>query len=427
MGGKVSLLLVLSFGAVFAIFSNKMLDTKGVATSNYAFYFNKSQAHYLSVSGIHMALTNLNQISHNWTPSNPYPIAGGQVNIFLQTPSDGMRAITSVANYNGRTDTVIVTAKQKSFAEYGNYYQLFNNVWAATGDTFDGKFHANDWVQCYGDPVFLGKVTTTRGVKLYDSKSNPEFHEGWKLQSSDAVQFDTSSMRIAAFTNGKVFRDTTGANRRTEVKMTFNSNGTVTYSYRIGTGSWSVDKTEALSAITPNGLIYVERGNAYIQGTINGQATIVTSHRGDSNAGVVYVENTMQYASDPKINPASSDLLGLVAERRIEIPFNASRGDFKLEAAMFSMNGGLTVRDYANYPAAYKMDILGSIIGQKVEATAKYVWSGTLKKYIPTNGYSYIHKYDPRFDITAPPFFPKLRIFVPIAWYEGQVEVPAFY
>lgn len=427
MGGKIALILVLGFGSLFAVFGLKMLESQNVAVDNYAFYFNKSQANYLATSGVHIALTNLNQISHTWTPTNPYSIAGGDVYLAVNTPSDGMRTIRSVAHFNGRTDTVIVTAKQKSFAEYGNYYQVFNNVWAATGDTFSGKFHANDWIQCYGDPIFLGQVTTTKGIKLYNSNSFPEFHEGWKLQSSDPVQFDTTSMRLAAYSGGKVFRDTTGANRKTDVKMTFNSDGTVTYSYKIHNGSWSADQIVNLSALAPNGLIYVERGNVYIQGTINGQATIVTSHRGDSNAGIVYVENTMQYANNPQTNPASTDLLGLVAERRIEIPFNASRGDFKLEAAMFSMNGGLTVRDYANYPAAYKMNILGSIIGKNVEATATYVWNGTLKKFVPTKGYSYIHRYDQRFDITAPPFFPKLRIFVPIAWYQGQVQIPAFY
>lgn len=93
---------------------------------------------------------------------------------------------------------------------------------------------------------------------------------------------------------------------------------------------------------------------------------------------------------------------------------------------MLSQSGGLKVTNYSGYPSAYKMNIVGGIIGNNVEATATYVWDNIKKQYVPKNGYSYIHKYDKRFDVQVPPYFPKMRIFSTIAWYEGEVYIPAF-
>lgn len=426
MSGKISLILVLGFSSLFTFYGIKMLETKRSIYDNYAFYYNKSQANYYAVSGVHLALTNINHVNPNWTPASPLSIGNAIINITVSDLQVGIKRIRSIALFNGRIDTVIVVTKQKSFSEYGNYYQQFNNVWAATADTFDGPFHTNDFVQCYGNPVFLGKVTTARGIRLYDNRSFPEFHQGWKLQSADQVQFDTSFMRISANTNGRVFRDTTTQNRVTNLRLNFQSNGTVQYSWQIGTGSWSPNITTNISNLTSNGLILVQRGNIYVQGNLNGQVTLVATHRGSTSAGVVYIENSIQYADNPITNPNSDDFLGIVAERRVEIPFNSSRGDINIHAAMLAMGGGITVANYSNYPQAYKMNILGSITGLRVEPTATYVYNATLGRYVPSRGYSYIHKYDKRFDLIAPPFFPKLKLFATASWYQGQINIPQF-
>ena len=426
MTGKASLFLILGFGAIFTFYGLQIINSKRSIYDNYAFYFNKSQANYYAISGIHIALANINKVNSNWTPSGPLTIGNAKIYLTITNPAFGIKQIKSVSEFNGINDTIITLVKQKSFSEYGNFYQQFNNVWAATADTFDGDFHTNDFVQCYGNPVFLGKVTTAKGIKLYDNKSFPEFHQGWKLESADQVQFDTTFMRISAYSNGKVFSDTTTQNRVTEVRLNFQNNGTVDYSWRIGTGSWSPQINTSISSLAPNGLIFVQKGNIYVQGTLNGQLSIVATHLGASNAGIVYIENSIRYADNPLHNPNSDDFLGIVAQRRAEITFNNSRGDIDIQAAIFSEGGGITVNNYANYSAAYKMNIFGSVIGLKVEPTATYQWNNSLKRYVPVKGYSYIQKYDKRFDLQAPPYFPKLKIFSIASWYQGQVIIPQF-
>lgn len=120
-------------------------------------------------------------------------------------------------------------------------------------------------------------------------------------------------------------------------------------------------------------MIYIERGNAHIQGTLNGQVTIVASKKGSNGAGRVLIDNTIHYLVDPLSYPDScDDYLGLVAGQQVEIPFDPDRGDFTIHASMLSQNGGLKVNSYGSYPAAYKMNIVGGIIGHKVEPTANY-------------------------------------------------------
>ncbi len=104
----------------------------------------------------------------------------------------------------------------KNFAQYGNFYDK-NSTWWATGDTLRGPFHTDDEIKTYGRPVFLGFVTTKKGVKKYDSNTSPEFHCGLESGIEIPLEFDTSIIRIAAFTNGKIFRDTSGKKKITDV------------------------------------------------------------------------------------------------------------------------------------------------------------------------------------------------------------------
>ncbi|MEO8231177.1 MAG: hypothetical protein ABI638_02765, partial [Ignavibacteriota bacterium] len=71
------------------------------------------------------------------------------------------------------------------------------------------------------------------------------------------------------------------------------------------------------------------------------------------------------------------------------------------------------IEDYKKYKKAYKMNLVGGIIGQSVRETAEYDGSGN-----PIHGYSYVHKYDTRFTKVRPPFFPSTNFFRVVSWYE---------
>ena len=85
MGGRVSLLLVLAFSALFGLIGAQMLRTTNEATDAYVDYFKKTKAHDLAVSGANIAC---NEIYLNTFWKNGYSnlsIDGGNVNVSVDS------------------------------------------------------------------------------------------------------------------------------------------------------------------------------------------------------------------------------------------------------------------------------------------------------------------------------------------------------
>ena len=417
MSGKASLFLILGFSTIFAIMSRQLLSYSNEATDNYVEYYSATNAHNIANSGANMAVS---QVFFNkyWNAGySDISYMGGKLNVTVDTLGIDNKKITSIGTYDGVSDTTIVKMTPKNFAQYGNFYNVMGSVWAATGDTFSGPFHTNDYLNCYGDPVFLGYTSTTNGYKLYDKNSHPKFLGGYEEGVDIPLEFDTSAMRKAAYSNGKIIKDPTNKNKRVEVKLVFNSNGTITHSESIDNGKkWSSAVTEDLNTFAPNGVIYVEKGNIFVNGTVNGQATIIASQKGDGGAGMIHITSDITYKENPLTNPNSQDMLGMVAENSVQLDFDKTRGDINIQSSIYSQKGGLAIERYGEYPSAHNMNLLGGVIAQKIEATAHYYWDG--KKYVPDHGYSYVHKFDQRFLNMVPPFFPRTKYYKVLSWYE---------
>ena len=415
MGGKVSLLLVLAFSALFGIMGTQMLRTSNEATDAYVDYYKKTKAHDLAVSGANMAANEI-FINKLWMAGyNNLNIDYGSINVSVDTFNYNNKIITATSDFDGYKDTVIVWLEPKNFAQFGNFYNSMA-AWAATGDTFSGPFHTNDYLRCYGDPVFLGYTTTKNGVKLYNNLSHPEFHGGLDEGLYIPMEFDTSLIKAAANSGGKIFYDTTGSDKITDVKLTLQANGTVDYSININNTGWSPTINTPLTTLAPNGVIYVNKGNVYIQGTLNGRLSVVAAKNGTDGAGQVHITDDLRYNKNPLIDHTSTDMLGLIAEGYVQVDFNTATGDLDLHASIYSQKDGLVIERYKDYPSAHNMNIIGGVIGERVLATATYVWDGT--KYVPTHGYSYVHKFDERFNKVVPPFFPLTDKYRVIAWLE---------
>jgi hypothetical protein len=416
MGGKVSVILVMLFSGIFAMVGGSILNRNSGMTENFIDYYNSTKASNIAISGANIAINKL-YLDRYWMDGLDDEFADGNYLVTITKVGYDSRKIKSVGTYRGVSKNVEIFLEPENFALFGNFYNVMGGVWWASGDTLRGRFHANDWINCYGDPVFLGPATTSKGVKPYDKYSHPEFFGGTKITDPIPLEFDTSKMRIAAYTNGKVFRDTTNSGKVTTVNLKFLADGNVSYQIKIGSGSFTAEKTVPLNTLAPNGLIYVEKGNFYVEGTLNGRATIVASQKGSSSAGQVFITNSIEYAENPLVNPSSDDMMGIVAENKVTVTYNASRGDINIHSSIFSQKDGLVIEKYADYPTAYKMNLLGGIIGQKVQPTAKYKLIGG--KYVPVNGYSYVHNYDERFLKVRPPYFPGTKYFRVVTWYEN--------
>ncbi|MBS4035009.1 MAG: hypothetical protein KGZ85_11135, partial [Ignavibacterium sp.] len=175
---------------------------------------------------------------------------------------------------------------------------------------------------------------------------------------------------------------------------------------------WGPYITEPINTLSPNGVIFIDKGNVTMRGTVHGQVTVATSKKGGNGMGNVYIDSDIVYKDDPRTNPNSEDMLGIVCEDKIEVTFDNSRGDINIHATMFAQHDGLNIESYSSYTKINNMNILGGLIAKDTKPTASY--SGGK----PTKGYRFIHKFDDRFLKTVPPYFPTTGGLEIVSWLE---------
>jgi len=461
MGGKAAILLVLGFSLIFLVLGQNFMNLTTSAVDNSMNYYNSTQAYNIAVSGANLAA---NQIFMDKTWSAGYTnltIGYGTVNVYVSNNTSGtsgktimchkpgtnaqktmdisnsavsghlnhgdyvgactgdpsynssIATIISEGIYNGVTKTVIVDLKPSSFAKFGNYYSSMSAI-PATGDVFDGPFHVEANLQVYGSPQFNGKVTALGSLQQVGPSGAPIFNGGFQSGVSLPMSFDTTGIRSSA---DIIFRAPVGSNKGISVQLYFNNNGTVTYSTQVQGASWSTAQTTPITTLAPNGKIYVEAGNIYTKGTLNGQVTMTATTRGVTGYGNIYQVDDLQYHSDPTQHPSSTDMLGMIAEQNIRIQSNSQtqNKDVVTQASMYSMHGNIGPDDNLamGQSTLHDWKILGGLIAHDLRVTANYNYSGN-----PVNGLRFRHTYDTRFLTVVPPGFPNTGNFEIVGWYE---------
>lgn len=459
MGGKAAMLLVIGFSLIFMVFGNRFNNLSISSVDNNSEYYIHNMAHNIAVAGANLAANKV-FIDKTWdTGYEDLPYQGGIVNVYVTNPTGSsskveichgkgkhhrhtirvnahsvaahlahgdvlgncgspltadMVLIYSEGIFQGDTSSVYVELQPSTFAKYGNFYDKMASAIPATGDIFQGPFHVNDKMRTWGSPEFFGKVTSKKGLQMYNTK-DPIFHGGYESGVDVPRPFDTTGMRSAGSGGGIVIRDTTGANKKVDVEIEFDGNK-VEYRYMIDDGSstWSSVKKVKLSDF--NGMIYAERANVYVKGEIDGRATVVSTKMGKSGCGNIYQTDDLTYKVDPIAKPSSDNMLGLVAEENIRLQYNAhTKGkDIITQASMFAFNGDIGPDDalVTNDHKLAEWQILGGVIAHDVRVTAHYNAVG------PYEGYKFIHTYDERFLHSVPPFFPHTKNYEIVSWYE---------
>ncbi|MCB9248331.1 MAG: hypothetical protein H6613_07175 [Ignavibacteriales bacterium] len=250
MGGKAILLVILAFSMMFTVVNFNSSNTTTRAVENLSEYYSKTNLQNIAASGANMA-ANLIFQDPTWSGSfNKLPFQGGYIDINVTNFAVDKIKITSTAYLNGiyggeiKEDTALIkiVLEPSSFSEYGYYANIWGSGYLVTGDTVDGPFHTQDQLNTLGSPVFLGKVTTKKGVNSVGDKwgfgpANPEFLGGYSEESVN-VPFDLKPDKIKAAGNfdGKVFEDKiTG--KALDVKLVFEDDGS-----SVGVVKWSTKK-----------------------------------------------------------------------------------------------------------------------------------------------------------------------------------------
>ena len=114
MGGKVSIILVMSFSLLFALFGRNILNNSVTITENFSDYYSITRAQSIAISGANMAINKL-YLNKSWMAGySNLPFADGEINVDIDTVGWDSRRITSFGEYNGVTKKVEILLNQKT-------------------------------------------------------------------------------------------------------------------------------------------------------------------------------------------------------------------------------------------------------------------------------------------------------------------------
>lgn len=417
----VLLILVALTGIVMGVNSISVNETQPASNEML-----DKQVFYLAEGGVEKSLRYLSELSVPFGGSgatNNQPVilfdeepfyGNGTVTSYLD-PLDSNSGnptrfvgVTVRATLNGSGISKVLQVKvgQQNFSRYSYFSEMENTpgdstIWFTTGDNLHGPVHTNDQFHIYGSPAFYDEVSSSApSVDYYHGGSphdNPDFREGIALDVSPIpLPVNTDMLLNAANESGGLNL----SGNPVEIVFVVDGSGNPFLQVTIG-------GTISTMSYPGNGVIYVN-GNAEIKGTIRGQLTV------GCNGDIRIVDNVIYY-TDPRIDPASTDYFGIVAEQNVIVADNTANRDSADEtimAAIMALNTSWTVQNYNSGSPRGKLIVYGGIIQNKRGAV------GTFNSYGISTGYQKDYTYDERFLDNPPPAFPTTGRVEKVSWME---------
>jgi hypothetical protein len=455
MVGKAALLLVMGFSLIFLTFGYRFNSVSTQTVQNYADYYNETAAHNLASSGANMAANQI-FLDNSWTTgfSNLH-LNGGVINVNVQVinVAQNIRKIVSAATFGQNTSTVEVTLAPSRFSQFAYYSQSEGSgIWWTGNDTVYGPFHTQGNLLADNHPVFgvTGYRTTIQGKIVYHDYyasygiNEPTQHSSSSQKnaynqsiSNDAPIFHGSfesgvdqplpsnglqPLKDAATSGGKLFNlQSTSTLRYSNFYMTFNADQ-ITYrtvGQRKVSGSWvSFDSshTVAASTLAPDGVIYLDGKNKdgvpldiNLKGTVKGQYSVVSG-------GNIYLDDDIVYNSNPKTNPSSTDVLGIIAQNNVYISDNNNTTDITIDAAIYCQDGGFGSYNYDTRSVDGNINLYGGITQNTRLAVGTYTTDHG--NVVLHSGFNKRYRYDARLTTMSPPVFPTMGGFQIVSWKE---------
>ncbi|MCL0068934.1 PilX N-terminal domain-containing pilus assembly protein [Thermodesulfovibrionales bacterium] len=321
--------------------------------------------------------------------------------------------ITSISSVGGATRTIAMEVEVESFSRFAHFtnteYMIVGGVrrpvWFTSRSHLTGPIHTNSYFRISGDPIFDGPVSSVgdsivyaRGGPPYD---NPDFRQGLQLGVAEIeMPGDTADLKERAEAQGGLLL--TG---NTAVELLADGTMNVTNA-RVNQGV-----TQNMPLPT-NGVLYVQedrrgRGNLFISGILNGQLTVGS----DDN---IIITGNIRYHTDPRIDPTSQDMLGLVAEDNVIVSRHAGH-DVEINASIMAIDGSFFAEGWWWRPPG-TLTVYGGIIQDSrgpVGTTDPRTGQGR-------SGFANDYHYDLRLMNNAPPFFPTTGDYVVLSWKEER-------
>jgi len=432
MGGKASILLVLGFSLIFLVAGNNFNRVASQSVDNVTDYYGVTNAYNIAASAANIAASKI-FFNQNWnTGFSNVNFSDGKmaVTVAKDTISNTI-TITATGTYFdpvNRTNivkTITVVLQPSKFSKFA-YYSAYepSNIWWAKGDSVWGPLHVQGKLQVSGAPVYLGKVTTQSGITLNDpgrwvvqrvkvgrqwvnqnvwvpGTDDPKFYGGYETGIDLPLPADgVTNIATAATAGGTKFtgKDTVYVLFQADsIKCKFKKADK--YTAKLGT------------TLAPNGVIFAENAVVRVQGKVKGQYTLGVS--GTSAKGKVFIDDDLLLNTNPKTNPNSNDLLGIVAQGDVLITDNtANRSNVDIYASIYSQQGGFGADKYDTRPNSGSINLYGGISQSTRRAVGTFNSSGIV------SGFSKRYRYDERLLLASPPYYPGTGSFQIVSWYE---------
>ena len=421
MGKYVSLIIL---GLFVSTVSFKLQANKFVlnAVSNYVIKHDQLTVRNIANAGASVALNALSTNVNASQPVKDIQLYNGTYSYFFERQSEdaslGITEIraTSIAHYNNLVDTVVVLLTRPSFSKFAYFTNHEGNIWFSTGDTIHGPCHTNTYFQMAGEPVFWGKVSSSKVYnknspyrKSYWGPTNPQFKGGteWgvpKLPMPTEIPQDL----IDAAKNGGIY-----VNKKNSW-VEFKANGTVKIAAKYSSKPPKPYEYKVYNLSSTNGVIYFHyssnRPTVRVEGTVNGKVTLGTR-------GYVRITSDIYYADNPMTNPTSNDMLGIVAAKDIIVYDNQHDKDRTIQATIMTLNTA-TAANKNFWVKNYKRDRYGKLhlLGGLIQNSRGAV--GLVGNQWSRKGYLKDYRWDPRLQNLSPPNFPMLFVLRKIAWWD---------
>ncbi len=411
--------VLLGFSAVFVFTS---INERSTAER----HIQQIKSFYLAEAGIDRSLEWLRsqpRPPREISPFNPFSgpqnLGGGSYNVIID-PDDSnpenylkkyrirstgqMDSISSELEVEVRTDSYArycYFTDDEHFRWYG-WYRV--PVWFVTGDRLKGPTQTNSHFHLYGSPLFSDRTKSADNYMYYfhdgyiysyppdrPTRDNPVFEQGIQLGTkplgmpSKALDLRTAAVRGGLHLTGP-----------TTILLKNDGTMNVTNSHK----GWN-NKNMFLP---DNGALFVTGGNLYISGTLKGQLSVGTNRN-------VVVTSNITYNTDPRTNPESTDVLGLIAERDVVISRNAPY-NVKVEASIMALGNSFIVENWWQPPAKGVLTVYGGIIQRERGPVGTFSSSTGRKR----SGYSKSYHYDRRLVNFPPPFYPTTGDYISLSW-----------
>ena len=269
------------------------------------------------------------------------------------------RAVLSVSTeVDGLSLTATVPVKRLAFSHYAQVVDRWDPSVSLSGDSIVGRFHSNSelWVDASrrSRPLVTGPTTVAGRVNLVGPlRSEQVFVSGLETRATPLrLPVDPLPAELLAAADSSTHR--------------IGKDAQLVFEADRGYRWFHIDAPEAVHRVEPTAFpwLVIAEGETElrVEGVVQGSLLVYSPAR-------ISVTGNLTYASDPAISPESTDFLGLVSGRNVEIapPDITGPGDLDIYASVFARRQ-FRVRHYRRGSGG-RLRVMGSLTAGSLSAT----------------------------------------------------------